>query len=94
MASARQELFTWLADRAVPGAGRVIKAVSSLDDGLVSLEKKVGGLDDAVERGLSALEQAIEGLSGSTTTERPVEPSSPASEHADRDQPGDGQRGS
>ncbi len=92
MGNARQELLTWLADRAVPGAGRVIKAVSSLEDGMESFEKKAGGLDDAVEKRLSAIERGIDKLSR-PTTERPVKPSSPASSAPDSDQRSDARRG-
>jgi uncharacterized coiled-coil protein SlyX len=51
-----------LANRTVPGAGRVVQAVTSLDKRIDDLEKKVAGLDDAVDEQVSQLERRIDKL--------------------------------
>lgn len=92
MAKSRQDLFARFADRAVPGAGRLISALDSLEQGIDSLEKKVGGLEGAVDRRVSEIERGIERLSRPASTRRPVErppePSSPVDSDQPREPPG------
>jgi uncharacterized coiled-coil protein SlyX len=49
----------------VPGGDRVFKAVNSMRDQVVELQKRVRGLED-LDRRLAALEKKVEKLSKST----------------------------
>jgi hypothetical protein len=91
MAKGREDFFTRLADRAVPGAGRLIRAVDSLEQGIESLEKKVGGLEGATDKRVSQIERGIERLSRATTTDRPVKPSPHVSSSPGSDEPSEAQ---
>ena len=51
-----------LANRAVPGTGSLVEAVTSLDKRIDDLEKKVGGLDESVDKQVSKLERKIDDL--------------------------------
>ena len=57
-----RDLLMRLANRTIPGAGRVVEAVTSLDKRIDDLEKKAAGLDDAVDEKVSQLERRIDEL--------------------------------
>jgi hypothetical protein len=89
MATRRRHFFTALAERAIPGAGRLISAVDSLDGRIENLEKKLDGVEGAVDKRLSQIDHGIERLSKSMRTERRGDASRVASERPDSDRPGD-----
>jgi hypothetical protein len=68
-----------LANRAIPGSGRVVAAVTNLDKRIDALEKKVAGLDDAVDEQVSQLERRIDKL-GEPKQHGPTEPRQPQEE--------------
>jgi phosphate uptake regulator len=78
MKKSEKEFLMRLANRTIPGAGRVVEAVTGLDKRIDNLEKKVAGLDDTVDEQVSQLERRIDELAkpeehGRTEPEQPQE---------------------
>ena len=71
-----RDLLMRLANRTIPGAGRVVEAVTSLDKRIDDLEKKAAGLDDAVDEKVSQLERRIDELA-EPKKDGPPEPGQP-----------------
>ena len=72
MNKGEQDFLMRLAERAVPGAGRLVRALGSLDERIDDIEKKVAGLDDVVDEKVSRVERRIDTLGESnerSTTE-------------------------
>ena len=81
MKKSEADFLMKLANRAIPGAGRVVEAVNSLDKRIDDLEKRVAGLDDAVDEQVSRLERGIDELAGPkqpAATEREQTPERPS----------------
>jgi uncharacterized protein with von Willebrand factor type A (vWA) domain len=73
MKQREQEFLMRLAERALPGSTRLVRAMGSLDKRIDDLEKKVACLDDSVDEQVSRLERGIDTL-GESSKRRPTEP--------------------
>jgi hypothetical protein len=89
VAKGKQEFFTKLFDRAVPGGRRWLDAVDKLPDRIDHLQKKLDGLDGAVDDRVSTVEGRIDKLAKSRPQGRPRAQSTgtPESPAAERGQP-------
>ena len=90
MAGRNQDLFSKLLDRSFPGASRVVKVIDGLGDRIDDLQKKVEGLDGAVDRKVDDLERRLDrldrlGKSGQRRARAAEEPAAPAAEPTEPD---------
>ena len=62
MKQREQDFLMRLAERALPGSTRLVRAMGSLDKRIDDLEKKVAGLDETVDEQVSRLERGVDTL--------------------------------
>ena len=62
MKKSERDFLMRLANRTVPGAGRAVAATTSLDKRFDDLDKKLAGLDEAVDERVAQFERRIDEL--------------------------------